>query len=65
VLVGHEPDMSGIIVSLMHLARGFNFKKGAAVRLKIDPADLSVPAAFKWLALGKKLITDQDEAFNA
>jgi phosphohistidine phosphatase len=62
VLVGHEPDLSGIIVSLMHLARGFNFKKGAAVKLKIDPSDLAAPAAFKWLALGKKLITDQNEA---
>ncbi len=62
VLVGHEPDLSGIITSLISLSKGFDFKKGAAVRLKIDPADLSAPAAFKWLALGKKLITAQDEA---
>jgi phosphohistidine phosphatase len=62
VLVGHEPDLSGIVSSLVHLPRGFNFKKGAAVRLKIDPADLAAPADFRWLALGKKLITLQDEA---
>jgi hypothetical protein len=49
----------------VHLPRGFNFKKGAAVRLKIDPADLAAPADFRWLVLGKKLITVQEEAFNS
>jgi len=62
VLIGHEPDLSEVISSLINLAGSFNFKKGAAVKLKINPADLSTPAPFKWLALGKKLITAQDEA---
>ena len=63
VLVGHEPDMSAVISRLLSLDSGFNFKKGAAVRLKIDPANLSSPAAFRWLAAGKKLLTCQDEVF--
>jgi len=62
VLIGHEPDLSEVISSLINLAGGFNFKKGAAVKLKINPADLLTPALFKWLAVGKKLITAQDEA---
>jgi phosphohistidine phosphatase len=63
VLVGHEPDLSAIIATLISLPGSFNFKKGAAVELKINAADLSAPAQFKWLAMGKKLITTQDEAF--
>jgi phosphohistidine phosphatase len=63
VLVGHEPDLSGVIVSLLSLPGGFSFKKGAAVALKINAADLSAPAQFKWLAVGKKLATARDEAF--
>ncbi len=63
VLVGHEPDLSDLVVFLMSLRRGFKFNKGAAVRLKIDPANLPASATFKWLAVGKKLITCQDEAF--
>ncbi len=63
VLVGHEPDMSTLVATLLSLPAGFNFKKGAAVRLKIDPADLQAPAVFKWHAVGGKLITSQKEAF--
>jgi phosphohistidine phosphatase len=63
VLVGHEPDLSAIIATLISLPGGFSFKKGAAVELKINAADLSAPAQFKWLAVGKKLITGRDEAF--
>ena len=63
LLVGHEPDLSSIITLLVSHPGGFNFKKGAAVKLKIDPADLSAPAEFKWLALGKKLITSREEVF--
>jgi phosphohistidine phosphatase len=65
VLVGHEPDLSAVIASLLSLPGGFNFKKGAAVNLKINPADLSTPAQFKWLAVGKKLLTARDEAFES
>ena len=63
VIVGHEPDLSEVITSLLSLPRGFDFKKGAAFKLTIDmPFDK--PAAFRWLASGKKLITSQDEAFG-
>ncbi len=63
VLVGHEPDLSALVAFLMSLGGGFKFNKGAAVKLKIDPADLPASTAFKWLAVGKKLITSRDEAF--
>lgn len=62
LIVGHEPDLSSVVSSLLSLRNGFDFKKGAAVRLKIDPT-FSTPAAFKWMAAGRKLITSQDEAF--
>jgi phosphohistidine phosphatase len=62
LIVGHEPDLSSVVSSLLSLRSGFDFKKGAAVRLKIDPT-FATPAAFKWMAAGKKLITSQDEAF--
>jgi phosphohistidine phosphatase len=61
VIVGHEPDMSGVVSSLLSLQRGFNFKKGTAFKLTID-AKFAKPATFKWLAAGKKLITSQEEA---
>jgi phosphohistidine phosphatase len=63
VLVGHEPDLSTLVAFLISLPGGFNFKKGAAVRLKIDPANLPASTSFKWLAVGKKLVTCQDDAF--
>ena len=61
VLVGHEPDLSTIIISLLSQTGGFNFKKGSAVKLKIDPTDMQSSSAFKWLAAGKKLITSWEE----
>jgi len=61
VLVGHEPDLSTLVAFLTSRPGGFNFKKGAAVSLKIDPAKLPASTAFKWLALGKKLVTSLDE----
>jgi len=63
VLVGHEPDLSTLVSFLTSRPGGFNFKKGAAVKLKIDPSNLPAASAFKWLIVGKKLITCQDEAF--
>ena len=64
VIVGHEPDLSSVITSLLGLDKGFAFKKGSAVRLTIDPTDLQSGAVFKWLALGRKLTTSQEEAFG-
>lgn len=64
VLVGHEPDMSSMITSLLSLSAGFSFRKGAAIKLKIDPANLQAAALFKWLAVGDKLITSREEALG-
>lgn len=61
VLVGHEPDLSSLIVSLLGLDGDFTLKKGAVVALKLDVAEADSPANFKWMAAGKKLITSLDE----
>jgi hypothetical protein len=42
---------------------GFAFKKGAAIRLKLDPADPQGSATFQCLAVGKKVVTAAKEAF--
>jgi phosphohistidine phosphatase len=55
VLVGHEPDLGGIVASLLSLPEGFAFKKGSAVKLKIEPEAPGQPSDFKWLASGGKL----------
>ncbi len=60
VLVGHEPDLSGVISSLLALPGGFNLKKGVAVKLCIEPASLHVPATLKWAAEGKKLLKPEE-----
>lgn len=65
VLVGHEPDLSTIASFLMQLPGYFGLKKGGAVKVKIDPADLPLSAEFKWLALGKKLHASWEEALSA
>ena len=62
LLVGAEPDLSGVVASLLPLQGGFDFKKGSAIKLKVD-AKSGKPAAFKWLASGKKLKKSQEEAF--
>ena len=64
VLVGHEPDFSNLIVTLLNLSSGFNFRKGAAIKLKFDPARPEKPAIFKWLAAGNKMIPKRKEAFS-
>jgi phosphohistidine phosphatase len=64
VLVGHEPDFSSLVVSLLNLPSGFNFKKGAAIKLKFDPARPEKLATFKWLAAGSKMIPTRKEAFT-
>jgi phosphohistidine phosphatase len=61
VIVGHEPDLSIVVSSLLSLKGGFDFKKGSAFKLTLD-AKFAKPATFKWLAVGKKLKTSQDDA---
>jgi len=64
VVVGQEPDMSSLSSSLLSLPGGFDFKRGAAVNMKINPFDLHEPAEFKWMAVGKKVIKSRKEAFT-
>ncbi len=64
LLVGHEPDMSGLAAAFLSLAEKFNFEKGAALLLKINRNDLQSPATFKWMAVGKRLIKSRKEAFS-
>lgn len=65
VIVGHEPDFSDIIAELLALPERFSFKKGAAVKLTINPAAVHEPATFKWYALGKKLMKTRQEFLEA
>lgn len=63
VVIGQEPDISGLAATLLSLPNEFDLKRGAAVNMKINPLDLQQPAVFKWMAVGKKLITSRKEAF--
>jgi phosphohistidine phosphatase len=63
VLVGHEPDLGGVVSELLFLRERYSFKKGTAISLKCDDS-FTTPATFKWLAAGKKLITSREEAFS-
>jgi phosphohistidine phosphatase len=64
VVVGQEPDISSLTASLLSLPGGFDFKRGVAVNMKINPFDLREPAVFKWMAVGKKVIKSRKEAFT-
>lgn len=59
VIVGHEPDLSTVISSLLSLPEGFLLEKGAALKLSVDPDNLDSQASFKWMAVGRKLITSE------
>jgi phosphohistidine phosphatase len=61
--VGHEPDLSLLVVTLLGFPQGFRFRKGNALRLDADPGKLRGTAAFKWLAAGKELIVSPAQAF--
>ena len=62
-LVGHEPDLSGLVVTLLGLTHGFRFRKGSALQLDAEPDKLRATASFNWLAAGKALMTARDQAF--
>jgi len=63
-LVGHDPDLSLLVVKLLGLPQGFRFRKGTALRLDAGPGKLRGAAAFKWLAAGKELIASRDQALG-
>ena len=64
VLVGHEPDLSDLAAALLGLPNDFKLRKGSAVRLNVDPANLKGAAVFKWLAAGGKLLKSREEALG-
>lgn len=64
VIVGHEPDLSELVVALLGLPHGFSFGKGNAIRLTVDPENLQKAVIFKWLAAGKRLVTSREEVFG-
>jgi phosphohistidine phosphatase len=64
-LVGHEPDLSDLVAMLLGLPHGCRLRKGTALSVDADPAELRGAAAFKWLAAGKELITSQDLALRS
>lgn len=59
-LVGHDPDLSDLLASLLSLSAEFRLKKGAAVALKIDSARLTDSAEFLWMALGRRRVDSRD-----
>lgn len=63
-LVGHEPDFSAVISTLLSLPEGFRMEKGAALKLSVDTDDLDSGSSFKWLAVGKKLITSEKKLIS-
>ena len=62
VIVGHEPDLSSVAAALLVSPAGISLKKGAAIKLKIDPNTPGAPAEFKWLAAGKNLANALEES---
>jgi phosphohistidine phosphatase len=63
MLVGHEPDLSGVVSVLLHVEESFSFKKGTAIKLACRNG-FDTAARFKWLAAGKKLTTSRKEAYG-
>lgn len=62
ILVGHEPDLSGVVSALLHLEESFSFKKGTAIKLACRNG-FDTAARFKWLVAGKKLIRTRKESY--
>jgi phosphohistidine phosphatase len=60
VIVGHEPDLGILVAELLTLPASSGLKKGAVVKLKVEPQNLRQGGVFKWLALGKKLVREWD-----
>jgi phosphohistidine phosphatase len=62
-IVGHEPDLSSMVSLLLSIEGGFRFRKGSAIRLKLDSM-LAGSGTFKWMASGKELISSRKEALG-
>lgn len=63
-LVGHEPDLSQLVVTLLGLPGSCRFRKGTALGLDVDPGKLRGGARFEWLAAGRELIASLDQALR-
>lgn len=60
-LVGHDPDLTDLLHSLLSLDDRFRMKKGAAVAVRLDPSRIRTSAEFLWMALGKRRIDSQGD----
>ena len=60
VFVGHEPDLGSVASALLAIPP-FGLKKGAAIKLGIEPDNLGARAEFKWLAVGKNVVSSLEE----
>ena len=63
VVVGHEPDLGSVAAALLAVPP-FGLKKGAAIKLAIDPDDLGARAEFKWLAVGKNVVSTLEDLIS-
>ena len=55
-LVGHEPDLGGLVTSLVSLREPYSLKKGEVAALKLPRTGALSPAAFLWSAAGKRVV---------
>ena len=55
VMVGHEPDLGDAVGGLLGLKSPCALKKGRALALLLNSADLRSQGKFLWIAGGKKL----------
>jgi len=60
-LVGHDPDLTDLVHSLLSLDDRFRMKKGAVVALRLDPSRVRTSAEFLWAALGKRRIDSAED----
>ncbi len=65
MLVGHEPQLSTLVATLLGREEAsLSLKKGACVALELDPKQEDRPASFLWLQIpGQKKITSFKKAF--
>lgn len=57
-LVGHEPDLGGILTRLLSLPEGYAMRKGAIAALDLPLAGDPLRAGLAWLLSGDRRIED-------
>jgi phosphohistidine phosphatase len=58
VIVGHEPDLGGILTRLLSLPKGFAMRKGSIAALDLPFPGDPLRAGFAWLLAGDRRIED-------